>query len=144
MIKVVCEKHEDGLISLNVVRESIERSRDRLRVLANMVLSTSGVLLSVCFAFLVLLLERFSGSSAGVFLRVTLALSAFFFLLAAIFSIVSSLLHARFTILTEFKFINDLLKLIRREVKLFTFAFFFMVVGLIGVFLSILVAAITL
>jgi len=144
MIKVVWEKHDDGLVSFEVVRESIERSRDRLRVLANMVLTTSGLLLSACFAFLVLLLDKFASSGVGTVLRITFVLSALCFLLAAVFSIVSSLLHARFTILTELKFIDDLLKLIQREVRLFTVAFFFMLVGLVGVFFSIVCAALAL
>jgi hypothetical protein len=142
MIKVVWEKHDDALISTDVVRESIETSRDRLRVLANMVLSTSGLLLSACFAFLVLLLDKFGGSTVGLILRIALAGSALFFLLSSVLSIVSSLLHARFTIVTELKFIHDLMTLIQKEVRLFTLSFYCMLVGLVGLFLSVLIAAI--
>lgn len=142
MIRILWEKHEENLVSFDTIRDSIEKSRDRLRVLANMVLTASGLLLSACFVFIILLLEKFSGMQMAILLRISFSVSALFFLLAAIFSIVSSLLRARFTIVTELKFIDDLLKLIEREAKLFTAAFVLLVLGLVGLFVSILIISI--
>lgn len=137
MIRILWEKHEENLVSFDTIRDSIEKSRDRLRVLANMVLTASGLLLSSCFVFIVLLLDKFSGTQV-VLLRISFTVSALLFLFSAVFSIISSLLRPRYTIVTELKFVDDLLKLFEREVRLFTIAFVLLLLGLVGIFFSII------
>ena len=141
MIRVVWEKHDEALITFDVIRDTLEKSRDRIRDLANMVLTASGLLLSSCFVFIVLLIEKFPAHSFGGWLKASFVLSSVLFLLSAIFSILSALLRPQYTIVTELKFVDDLLKLYRRELSLFTFAFVSLLAGLIGVFASVVLLA---
>jgi hypothetical protein len=141
MIKVLWEKHEEKAVSFETIRDSVERSRDRVRKAANMVLSSSGVLLTASFAFLVLLIERFPDASVGIVLRIGFCLSSACFLLAAVMSIVTSLLHARFSIATELKFVTDLLTLLQKEARLLRVAVVAFGAGLCAVFASIAIAA---
>lgn len=113
-IRIIGQQTNVKAVDANLLVNTIEKNRDRVRTLANMVLSSSSVLISASLAFLLYLgnnkiLDRTSAITIIVCLAVLLS--------ASVSSIGAGLMRTKYVISDQGQFVESLLKLLSSELK---------------------------
>lgn len=140
-IKIVNYESQDKPVEKQLIIDTVERNRDRIRTVANMALTVSGIMISTSVAVIIFSVDKQVGGNA---LPVAFGFAALFFFFAACVSIYSSLLRTKYTISSETKFVTDLIRLYYSELRLLRLCFlplalgFFMIIGSIILFISLL------
>lgn len=130
VIRILRHESRDEPVDIQLIVDTIERNRDRLRTIANMSLTVSGIMISACIAFVLFAVDKKTG---GVFLPVAFSVGAVFFFIAACVGIYSSLLRRKYSISTKAQFVEDLLSLYYSELKLLRACFISLLLGLLSV-----------
>lgn len=103
---------QDALVDSQLLIDTIERNRDRLREIANMVLTVSGIMVSACTAFLVFAADKGVG---GWWLGALFCAASLLFFVAACLGLSSAMLRTKYAITSRARFVDDLLALYYSE-----------------------------
>jgi len=137
-IKIIDEKlQKTSLADVRLIIETLERNRDRIRTLVNMIISTAGFLFSANLAFILLVIDKLVTVSQFAIILFFLAL--LLLLTTLVTSILASFLKQKYTITSDLKFVDDLLSIYYRELRLMRLSFVFLICGLSILFLVIVI-----
>ena len=137
-IRFLAEHSEERPVSLDLLVQTIERNRDRLRTTGTMFLTLSGLLLSTCLAVTLYLLEKQRGGKIALLVT---GLASLCLLASACLSISATFLRSRYAITSEAQFATDLLRLFNAELRLARLAFSSLLAGLCVLTLGIVILA---
>jgi len=140
-ITVTKDTTDDPMIEADLVMQTIEKNRDRLRTTSGMIMSLSGMSISASLAIVLFLLKEHAATTATVALIVLAAISLF---VAAFFAIEASFFRNDYAITTRSQFLSDLLRLLHREMRLVRWASVSTLIGLGFLALAVAVHAIEL
>lgn len=129
-VKILRHETRDESVDSQLLVDTIERNRDRLRTIANMALTVSGIMISACIAFVLFIVDKRIG---GIFLPIAFSMAALLFFIATCVSTYSSLLRTKYTIFTKAQFVDDLLSLYYSELKYIRASFVPLFLGLLTV-----------
>ncbi len=133
-IRILKYKSRDESVSTDLIIDTVERNRDRIRTIANMSLTLSGIMISASTAFVLFAVEKKIG---GIVLPLALAAAGACFFLSATISVYSSLLRTKYGISSEAQFVEDLLSLYYSELRLLRVCFFPLILGFAAIITSL-------
>lgn len=133
-VKITSDSTQDEFVAHDIIVTTIEKSRDRVRTTAQMILSLSGISISGTLAISLYTL-RYEPDLLAV--SVLLVLAALVFVTSAFLAISSSFLRTKELVSTQSLFVNDLMSQLEGEHRLLRISAVFLLLGLI-----LLVAAI--
>jgi hypothetical protein len=111
-IRILRDVSNDPLVSRELLAQTIETNRDRVRTSADMLLTLSGIVLSASFGFLLYVMEKRVANPATL---ASLLAAILCFLMASYFAIETSFLRGPHAISSESQFVADLLAVFNRE-----------------------------
>jgi hypothetical protein len=128
-VEIIKEGFEaTAIVEQKLVIDTIEKSRDRIRVTANMIVAFSGVLISFSSALVLFVTKDDPAQRASIILFVCAVVA---FLSAATMGIASTYLRSESSISNHANFIFDLTRLYRAELRLLRGATASMIFGLV-------------
>lgn len=140
-IEIINQKFKSEPISNERIIDTIETNRDRIREVSNMLISTSGILIPVALAFIVFLVEKGVTDLLAV---ITLMFSILFFLITVSMSIMSSFLRRKYFMTNEAQFIEDLLSLLKSELRLLRYSFAGLIAGILAMIAGVVISLVSL
>ena len=134
-VKITGHQTQDQLVTDDVLINTIERNRDRVRTTASMVLTVSGIMISASVAFVLFTNDKKIGNAL---LSASFIVTATLFVVAAAASLFSTLLRTKVSMTSQSQFVLDLLGQYNRELRLLRIAivplllgFLFMVIAVV-------------
>jgi len=126
-VRIIREESQEESVALDLVINTLEKNRDRIRTIGGMLLTISGLLISTCLGFLLFTVDRklFDKTVAGCFLAAMVI-----FLTSSCLSILASFLRTNYSISTKGQFVTDLLSLYYSELGFSRWSFLLLVIGL--------------
>ena len=114
-------------VEIDLILQTVEKNRDRVRTTASMLLTLSGTLISFSTAFLLFVTDkaRNEHSTIAVFASAVAA-----FVATAVLAISATFLRTPYSISDKTKFVTDLLQLYHRELRLLRIASLVSIIGL--------------
>ena len=124
---------KSDFVTPQLVIDTIERNRERIRTVSNMILTMVGLLLSVSFAVVPFAYDKVRNASrqATIVIGIAYSLTVLALLLSAYQSIFASLLRREYSITTVIKFIDDLMELYYTELLHLRVAFGLLVAAIL-------------
>jgi len=129
-IEVIRHISNDSPVDDNLLIETLERNRERIRTIANMSLTVSGIMISSSIAFVLFAEEKGIG---GPLLSAVFGLAMVLFFIAASLSLISSTLRRSYVISTRSQFIVDLLSLYYSELRFLRVSFVPLFIGFLTI-----------
>jgi hypothetical protein len=102
-------------VEIRLIIDTLERNRDRTRVTANMIVTLSGILISLSSALLLYLVHE-KAMAPSVLLSFIFAIFGLF--IASLLGIASTFLRTDYAVSDEPQFLTDLLRLYNSELRL--------------------------
>lgn len=127
-IRILRHESRDKAVEFALIVDTLERNRERIRTIANMVLTLSGIMISACVALIVFAADK---DLATPVLKWSLALASVSFLPASWFSLLASFLRTKYTISGEAQFVTDMLALYYSELRFLRVAIIFLLLRLL-------------
>lgn len=122
-------------VDADLVLQTVEKNRDRVRTTAGMLLTLSGILISFLSAVVLFLVDKEPDERSTI---AVLASAAGAFVTVAVLAISATFLRTKYSVSDKAKFVTDLLRLYNRELLLLRFA---STVSILGLLLLVLGAA---
>src|SRR5436309_2290809 len=120
-VKMLRYESQSEPVKLELLVNTIEMNRDRVRTIGNMLVTTAGILIPACLAFLLFFVDK---GYIDTDIAALLAVAILLFLISSCLSIASSFLRNRYVIADEAQFVEDLLTNLNRELRFSRAAFF--------------------
>lgn len=115
-------------VETELVLQTVEKNRDRVRTTASMLLTLSGMLISFSAAFVLFVTDKAPNEQSTIALFAS-AVAAF--VAAAVLAISATFLRTKYSISDMGKFVTDLLRLYNTELRLLRFASIVSIIGLL-------------
>jgi hypothetical protein len=135
-IQITKDTTEDPWVDTELIIRTIEKSRDRLRTTAGMIMTLSGMSVSAALAITIFLLKQQSASFTTLVLVGLAAVSLF---AGSLLAVESSFFRQEYAITTQSQFVADLLKLLGREMRFLRLASASTLLGLALIAAAVLV-----
>lgn len=132
-VRILRSESSDAPVKIDLLVTTIETGRDRIRAIGNMLLTVSGILISVCFGFLLFLADK---KMTDLAVGVSFIVAVLIFLISSCLSILSSFLRTKYTISNEAQFATDLLALFYSELRICRFSFITLLLGLLAMIIG--------
>ncbi len=113
-IKILRHGSSEEAVGMELMIDTIEKNRDRIREVANMSLTVSGIMVSASIAIVLFCADKHIG---GKYLSLSLCVASVFFFTSACLSLYSSLLRKKYAISSKAQFVEDLLSLYYSELR---------------------------
>jgi hypothetical protein len=114
-IRILHQSTQDEEVDTALLVETLERNRDRIRTVANMSLTVSGIMVSACVALLLFCADKNVGLST---LPVAFCMACVLFFVAACLSLYSAMLRTQYVVSSKAQFVEDLLTVFYSELRL--------------------------
>jgi Na+/melibiose symporter-like transporter len=115
-------------VSFDLLVNTVEKNRDRIRTTSGMLLTLAGILTSFCAGLVLFLVDKVHAGRATVLL---FGLAIVVFVVSAIVAIVASFLNTKHAIVDKTQFLTDLLHLYNAELRLLRIASVTLIFGLL-------------
>ena len=124
----------DDTVDDELVIDTIERNRERVRTVGNMSLTVSGIMVSSSVAFVLFIAEKQGPRTLVILFTVATAL----FFAAASLSLVSAMLRTRVVISTRTQFVADLMRQYNSELSLLRWSFLPLFLGFMCIIIGVM------